>query len=185
MVEYYLESILTSKGLTFSDIELVRLAGAEAIAASSAGHLDTFFGSEGIAFLPGGLPESIASSNIVTDLLGQRQYSLIVFGPKLLEAPLSLGVGYLRAYLRGVRAYAAGDTPRFLLRLAAESGFDPERLKNGCRNTASESGQIEARDLQRVLDWAISKSYVTEPANIEQLVDRRFQQAAAASLETN
>jgi len=51
---------------------------------------------------------------ILEELFPGFQYSYVLFGPRLIDTDPALGGAFLRALLRGVAAFQAGDTPTFL-----------------------------------------------------------------------
>jgi hypothetical protein len=110
--------------------------------------------------------------------LGDFQYSHVVFGPRLLDDDIATGAAFMRAYLRGVRAFVGGDTPRFLDDFARRFHMKLELVKAACRNNISLTGEIRLADLERWLAWAASKGYLTRTLGTQEIVDLRFQEAA-------
>jgi ABC-type nitrate/sulfonate/bicarbonate transport system substrate-binding protein len=182
ILEFYLDQLLAAKGITRTSVEIVRLTVEEAVAAASTGHLDMFFGSGRPEYLKGGLPKDVARSDIVVSLLGEFQYTYILFGGKLLDGDPELGTVFLRAYLRGVRRFVAGETPKFLDELAGRMHLNPELVKGECRTNLSTTGEIRMGDLSRWLTWAAGKSQIPSDFAVDRLADLRFQRAAAQTL---
>jgi ABC-type nitrate/sulfonate/bicarbonate transport system substrate-binding protein len=181
MTEFYLDQILRSKGLAASSVQLSRMGMAESVAAASTGHIDAFFGSGRPEFLSGGLPKDVTRSDLIMSILGRFQYTYVVYGAKMLDGNPETGAAFLRAYLRGVRRFAAGDTPRFLDELAARMHQNADLLKAECRDNISTEGEIRVEDIRRWLAWAAAKKYLTQPVTAEQMIDTRFQRAAPGS----
>jgi NitT/TauT family transport system substrate-binding protein len=179
---FYLQRVLSAHGLSPADVEISRMRVEEAVAAASTGQLDVFFGSGRPEFLNGGLPKSIERSNIVVDLLGEFQYTYILFGSMLLDGNPEVGTSFLRGYLAGARRFVNGETPKFLEDLAARMHMNSELVRSGCRSNLSTDGEIRKSDLDRWVQWAVATGAVAAPITSEQLVDTRFQRAAVRSL---
>ncbi len=179
---FYLERILAANKVPAASIEISRMRAEEAVAAASTGRLDVFFGSGRPEFLNGGLPKDIKRSDILVDLLGEFQYTYILFGRLLLDGDPEMGTSLLRAYLAGVRRYVQGENPKFLDDLAARMHMNPRLVKAGCRSNISTDGEIRMRDIDQWIQWAVSSGTATGPITADQLVDARFQHAAMRKL---
>jgi NitT/TauT family transport system substrate-binding protein len=178
LVEFYLDQLLAAKGVAPSAVKIARLRMPEAVAAASTDNIDMFFGSGRPEYLKGGLPKNVQRSDIVVDLLGDFQYTYILFGQKLLEGDPETGAAFLRAYLQGVRRFVAGETPKFMDDLAGRMRLNPELLKSECRTNISTTGEIRMQDVRKWLAWAVDKRNIPASFPVEQLVDLRFQKAA-------
>jgi NitT/TauT family transport system substrate-binding protein len=179
---FYLNQILSNNKIPASAVEVSRMRVEEAVAAASAGHIDVFFGSGRPEFLNGGLPKGVKRSDLVMDLLGELQYTYIVFGSMLLDGDPKVGTAFLRAYLTAARRFVNGETPKFLDDLATRMHMNPELVKAGCRSNLSTDGEVRIRDIDRWVQWAVASGAATGPITADQLVDSRFQQAAVRTL---
>jgi NitT/TauT family transport system substrate-binding protein len=181
MGRFYLDQLLAAKGVPPDSVEISRMRAEEAVAAAAGDHLDLFFGSGRPEFLAGGLPPTVARTDMLISLLGEFQYAYVIFGAALLDGNLSTGAGLLRAYLHGVRRFQAGETPRFLDEFASRAHMDPALVRGSCRSNISPTGEIRLGDMERWVAWAVAGK-LTEPIRAEDMVDLRFQQAVAKSL---
>jgi hypothetical protein len=118
-------------------------------------------------------------SDVLMTRLGGFQYTYLLYGEKLLAGDPSIGVRFLRAYLSGVRRFAAGDSPQYLDQLAARMHMNPALVKAGCRDNISTTGELQMDDIRRWMAWAESKKYLVQPVKADQIVDLRFQRALA------
>lgn len=182
MSAFYLDRILDYEDVPESAVQTFRLKMEQAVAAAAGGHIDLFFGSGRPEFLPGGLPKEIGRSDLLMKALGEFQYTYVLFGASLLAGDVQRGIAFLRAYLRGVRRFVAGETPQYLTDLAARMHLDPNLVKAGCRSNVSATGEIEEEDVEKWLAWAIETRIVTAAVTTEQLLDLRFQGRAAISV---
>ena len=176
--EFHLDTLLDRLGIGRDAIHIVPLATDQAWAAAAGGTIDVFFGSGRPNLLSEGLPAGVGRSDLLERTLGQLQYSYIIYGPKFLDAEHSQATAFLRAYLRGVRAFRAGETPQFFSEYAARFRLDLEALKNECRTNVEPNGEPRVDDLQRWITWASQKGYLAGTVTAADVIDARFQQAA-------
>ncbi len=176
--EFFLYTLLRSAGVSYSDVRVSTMKIEEAVAAASAGYVDMFFGSGRPNFMDRGLPADLVRSDILDRALGEFQYSYVVYSATLLDGGMEPGASFLRAYLRGARAFVAGDSPRFLDDLARRLHLKAELVRAACRQNVSLTGEVRTADLDRWLAWAADKRYLTHPITSAQLVDLRFHPAA-------
>jgi ABC-type nitrate/sulfonate/bicarbonate transport system substrate-binding protein len=99
-----------------------------------------------------------------------------------LDGDVSIGGGFLRAYLRGVRRYRAGHTPRALERLAEMSGMTPAAVQNACRDRLPEDGRVDPASVQRLIDWAVRNGFAPQRVEAADMIDTRFLDQAHAGL---
>jgi NitT/TauT family transport system substrate-binding protein len=176
--EFHLDTLLGHLGIGRDAIHIVPLATEHAWAAAAAGSIDVFFGSGRPNLLSEGLPAGVGRSDLLERTLGPLQFSYIVYGQKFLDAEPSQATAFLRAYLRGVRAFRAGETPRFFDEYAARFRLDLTALKNECRTNIDPNGEARVDDLQRWISWAGQKGYLAGTVKAEDVINSRFQQAA-------
>ena len=106
------------------------------------------------------------------------QFGFIYFGRNLLDAPVAVGAGFLRAYFRGVREFAGGVTPEFMLNFAANAGRDPKAVAALCRRHVIEGGRINRESVDTFAKWALRKGYCEQPIPPDSLIDEQFLEAA-------
>ena len=182
MSAFFLDSVLAFEGVPASSVQISRMPMEDAVAAAAGGHLDVFFGSGRPEFLAGGLPKDIGRSDLLMSALGEFQHTYVLFGSGLLEGDPATGIAFLRAYLRGVRRFVSGETPRYLTELAGRMHLNPEKVKASCRNGVSTTGEVREGDIGKWLAWAVANQQVTRPVTVAQMLDPRFQRAAVASI---
>lgn len=169
LTAFVLDTLLASAGLQTSDVDRVIMRQSESTPALLAGKLDASVD----------MDRNYASQDIIAgpslaQLLPGFQYSYIQFGESLLDGDVAVGAAFLRAYLRGVREFRAGYTPRALERLAADSGMSPVAVQNACRERLPEDGRVDPVSVQRLLDWAVKNGFIPESLDAARLIDARF-----------
>lgn len=168
-----LDLLLQSSGLAAADVQLQTMRFAESTAALVAGRLDALVDLDVRIDSP-----DVVSGPALADVLPGFQYSFIQFGRTLLEGDVAIGAAFLRAYYRGVRAFRAGETPGAIERLAQSSGIRTDTLRAACRDRLAERGAIDAGHIQRIIDWARGKGFVTRDIDGASTIDRRFVERA-------
>ncbi len=174
---FALDVILSRVGLSAADIELKSLSHPEAAAAFLGGKLDAIAATYLDRDLEGLSPNVIRSIGLA-DVLPNHQYAYVVYGVSMLDADPDAGARFLGAYLRGVREFVAGKTPRFLEEYAKSNRLDPQRSREACRAYQSIDGEIDVNSMQLCIDWCVRNGYCPVPAAPEALIDRRFLEGA-------
>jgi len=175
---FFLDTMLATGGLSSAQLNMVYLPDAEAIIALESGRLDAM-----VCLLdqsPAALSPEILSVMRPVDIIPGHQWSFIVFGRTLLNGDLSAGTRFLAACLEGARAFAAGQTPRFLSELARSQGLDPKRAWGGCRGAFSPDGRIDEPSVRRYVDWVVRRGFSPRTLPIGSLIDTRFVDALRA-----
>jgi NitT/TauT family transport system substrate-binding protein len=150
----------------------------DSIAAAMSGQLDIVSSGGRPGYRNDSFTRDFERIDILERVIPNFQYSYIAFGPTLLDAPPDVGGRLIRAYLRALRAFLSGESPRFLDRFAQEGGLDPALVKSACRNSTTPDGSLHLPDLQALLDWCLEKKYVEQTVRAESLCDLRFLAAA-------
>ena len=169
LTAFVLDLLLESAGLHTTDVERLMMRHAESTTALLAGQIDAAVDMDRNFFSPDVIP-----GPSVADLVPGFQYSHIQFGERLLDGDAGLGTAFLRAYLRGVRAYRGGAMPHALDRLAADAAMHPAAAQNACRDRLPEDGRIDRTTIQRMIDWAVRNGFVSQPIDAAQIIDTRF-----------
>ncbi len=177
LLAFFLDQFLASAGMTRADVIPVTMRQPEAAAAVAAGKLE--------AVVTGNLDRSLdsVSADIVRsitlgDILPNHQHTFVMFGAALLEGDPERGVSFLWAYLRGVREYRSGKTPRALAELAHASDHDLAAASAACRESISADGRLDRVSIQRFVDWAAHNGYIARAVDASQLIDTRFVEEA-------
>lgn len=178
---FYLDQLLESAGMSAGDVAVVSIRYPEAAAALIAGKIDAL----AAAMLDKDL--DLVSANVVrsvtlAEVLPNYQHSFVFFGSALLDGDPEVGANFLWAYLRGVREYRAGKTPRALEQLALAAHTSPAAARAACRENISPDGLVDRASVQRFLDWAVKKGFVSSAVNASQFIDTRFVEEALRRL---
>jgi len=169
--ELYLDTILSSAGMTAGDVDFTPLSDSESVAALLGGKVDAIvFSHVDQQLAAPGIIQSVGLSDVRPNL----QFSFIWFGPSLLRTNIDEGTRFLAAYLKGVEAFLAGRTPRYVEEMARATGRNPILARSMCRNIIAPDGAIDFSSLDYCLDWAVRKGYSLKGISATELVDGRF-----------
>ncbi|HQR47110.1 MAG TPA: ABC transporter substrate-binding protein [Thermoanaerobaculia bacterium] len=180
-IEYLLDLQLGRMGLSLADVKLVRIPEimiGEAIAGDS---LDV-----GELTEPD-LTRALASGRAVLwkpvqEISSGAQLGAVYFGPTLLEKNREAGRRFLAAYLRGVRQYNLGKTPRNLEILSKETGLEPELLRKACWQPIRGDGKINVESVLDFQRWAVRRGALDAVVPAEKFWDPSFAEAAERAL---
>ncbi len=173
LAEYLLDTAIERAGLNAAEVPRPPLNFTQAAAALTSGAIDGILSAGNLAVDFSQHREILRVDAIRKQFIG-LQISHIVFGPSLVKGDVALGGAVLSSFLRGVREFQAGATPKFLADLVAAQG----KLTDECRSYFSAGGAIDLKGLQPQVDWAIRRGYVPAGVTAEMLVDSRFLEAA-------
>jgi len=112
------------------------------------------------------------------DLSPGHQTAVVVYGKRMLHDDPELGRRFMRAYLRGVRRYNDGKTPRNIEILSRATKLAPEIVQRSCWHAMASDGRIQPEAAQRILDWSLRRGYLDGDIQLEQWWDPRFIEAA-------
>jgi NitT/TauT family transport system substrate-binding protein len=176
IVEFSLDSALKGAGLKPSDVEIISLRPAEAAAAMFRGEIDAMVGPE-----LGNLAALKRPGITCISTLGRArpgfQFGYVSYGRQLIDAPVELGSGFLRAFFRGVKEFAAGATPRYMAEYAERSGLDLKTVQASCRLHTVPDGRVDVGSLETFAKWAYEKGYCEQEIKASSMVDDRFLRA--------
>lgn len=177
-----LDQMLEVGGLAARDVTVVVLRVPEATAAVFAGKIDAMAAVD-IDKDPDYVSPNIVRGVTLSQLLPNYQYSFMLFGETLLEGDPETGTGFLWAYLRGVREFRAGKTPRAFDELARAAHHDPAAARAACREGTSRDGRPDRASIQRFVDWAAKRGFIPRAVDASELIDTRFVEEANRRLE--
>ena len=171
---FALDTQLESVGLMGTDVESINLPTSQATAALIGGRIDA-----AVLNLEFDRNLLTRASEIVRGPGLARyhpnfQCSHIMFGESLLSADAGVGARFLSAYLRGVKEFAEGGTPRFMEEFARSGGLDLKMVAGACRHSFTLDGSVDLHSLQLFVDWAARRNYIPKPIGVAELVDLRF-----------
>jgi NitT/TauT family transport system substrate-binding protein len=170
---FLLDVLLDSVSLQTRDVQLLTMRLSESVPALVAGQIDAVVD----------LAMEFASAYIlpgpsVAGIIPGFQYTYIHFGRSLLEGGTETGAAFLRAYLRGVREFRAGRTPRAFEQLASSGGMDPALVRASCRARVPQDARVDVSSVQRMIDWSVKKGFVPVRVDASQVIDTRFVEQA-------
>lgn len=172
--EFYLDTLLRKAGLTENDIRIDAIRFSEAVPAVINGRVDALLAPEQFSAQKiAGSPQLVRGIG-VADVLPRFQFTYMLYGKNLLGAGTEIGARFLEAFLRGVRDFTHGTTPKFLDDFARANGFDPERARQSCRDSETPDGSIDLESLRLMTEWFAQRGLCPPGVMVEQLIDPRF-----------
>jgi ABC-type nitrate/sulfonate/bicarbonate transport system substrate-binding protein len=181
ITHFSLDAHLLRAGLSRKDVVEVTLEIRQMIAALVGGGIEACVGADDFDRDLTALDAQIVHSPGLGQIYPNHQYSYIYFGPTMLEAGPDSGARFLSAYLRGVRGFARGQTPRFMEEFARSYRLDLTQARTGCRDSFAVDGAIDLNSLGQFTEWAARRGYIPRRVETSELVDDRFLRKAHAS----
>ena len=169
---YLFDQALKPLGLSTNDLTAVDVPDSARIEALRTGRLDLAMMTEPTVMRATRAGDVMWKSTI--DLAPKLDYSVIVFGPTLLDSRPGVGQRFMTAYLRGVRQYVQGKTARNLDLLVTPLGLDRETLTEICWPPVSVDGQINTAALMAYEQWLAAKGAVDRLMAPAEIIDARF-----------
>ena len=166
---YFLDTYLRSGGLTLADVEQSWIPQPARMEAMNRGRIDFTVISE--PWPTRMVEEGHRLVTPVGDVLDRFQYTMLAFGPRLLDEEREAGRGFVAGYLRAVRQFNEGPTPRNLELASMQTGLDVETLKKVCWPTIREDGGIESESILQFQRWALERGHINRIVDIEELWD--------------
>jgi len=178
LTAFWLDTLLESAGMSVNDVRVLYLRLAESAAALAGGKIDA------AVFGPLDKNSDYAAADIVksrsaAEMLPGFQYTFVLYGKSLLDEDPSSGTAFLDAFLGGVEAFLSGRTPRAFDRLAQALRADPAAARGACRDQFSTSGAVDPSSIQRLLDWATRRGFLSVPLKASEVIEPRFFQEVA------
>jgi NitT/TauT family transport system substrate-binding protein len=173
IAQFALDAHLASAGLSAKDVTPVNLDFKQNVAALLGGGIDATVGNDDFERDLASMPEIVHTGGL-SGIYPHFQYSYIIFGRTMLEAGLDSGTRFLSAYLRGVREFARGRTPRFLEQFATDNGLNVKRALATPRDCSASDGAIDRNSLRLLAGWAAQRGYIPRPVDVSELVDDQF-----------
>ncbi len=181
VMSFFLDELLKASGMTRKDIKIVGLRSMDGVAALLGGKVD--------ALVAANLDKdlSLVSAKIVrgvsfAELSPNFQYTFVLFGKALVEGNRRDGVGFLRAYLRGLRGFQSGESPKSLEDLALAAHSDPGAVQEACRQGFAGDGIVNPGDVERLVNWAVAGGFCEKAPPLDRLLDNTMVQEAYLSL---
>jgi NitT/TauT family transport system substrate-binding protein len=177
---YLLARYLSGKGMTNADVQFVTLPDNVQLEALQRGSIDAVFATEPrfTQSLPGN--RLIAPGNKYTPGF---QYSFMVFGPSLLVTHRDLGQRFVTAYLRGVRQYNQGKTPRNLEIVSRRARLNADTARALCWPPIRNDGAIDTSSLLDFQKWGVEQGHQIRTVSDSEYNDPELARKAAAALD--
>jgi NitT/TauT family transport system substrate-binding protein len=116
------------------------------------------------------------------EVLPDFQFSVIMFGPNLLEKNRQAGERFIIAYLKAVQQYIEGKTDRNIEIISKYTQMDRNEVKQSCWMAMKPDGMLDLSGMAGFQEWAISKGYLEQIIPEEQIVDLGFIEYANQAL---
>ncbi len=178
---YLAARYLSAKGLKMSDVEFVNLPDNVTIQAVEDGSVDAMFATEPR------LTPSLRRGNVLigpgNKYVPGLQYGIIVFGPSLLETNRDLGQRFINAYLKGVRQYNQGKTPRNLEIIARSGIVNADTARTLCFAPIRKDGSLEFSSMMEFQKWGVEQGHQIRLLSESELSDVEFVRKAAFALD--
>jgi NitT/TauT family transport system substrate-binding protein len=180
MGAYIIDKYLEAMGLTVADLTLVRLGERVEAQALDQGSID------GMHVAEPHLSMLVARGN---RLIGPARvyapglhYAVLVFGPSLTVTHRDVGERFMRAYLRGVKKFQEGLTPRNLDIISRRTGFNVDTLRKICPPTINADGALNGASLLDFQKWLVKNGFLSRELGPEGGTDMTFARQAAKEL---
>jgi NitT/TauT family transport system substrate-binding protein len=168
-------------GIDFSDIKVVRLPATAERQALDAGTIDVVARSDPFFFhLMQGGHRLLAGGN---SLAPGSHLAVLVYGPSLLRRDRDLGQRFMTAYLRSVRKYNEGATPRNVAIVSRGLGLDTADLKRICWGATRGDGVVNMKSLIDYQKWAVEIGQSSKILDSAQVADPTFAAKAVQLLD--
>ena len=179
---YMLSRYLEHYGLTLKDVKIVRLAPNVELQAMHSGGIDMVTRNDPYmhALLKDG-DTLLAGAKM---LVPNTNAAVLVYGPDFLVKNRELGLRFMKGYLRGVRQYNLGHTPRNLDVISRRLGIAPADLSEMCWPSTRPDGAIDDNTLADYQRWAVTTGQLKEVASASKLIDTTFASQASRLLDS-
>jgi len=179
---FYVDLVLHEVGLTLDDLEIVTLPPAAEPDALATGAVDLMVAAEPQITL---MEET---GNAVVWRRGEQvipgtQWASVLYGRSLLDERPEVGERFMVAYLKAVRQYNEGKTPRNVEVLMNRTGLEEDLLRSACWPPIGNDIRVQAGSLLEYQEWAVSRGIAERILSEEELVDHRFVEHARTVLE--
>jgi len=169
---YMFDRALEPLGLSTNDLNVVQIPDAARPEALRTGRLDLAMLTEP------SVTRALRAGHVMwkspLQLVPRFDFAVIVFGPNLLDSRPGVGQRFMTAYLRGVRQFLLGKTPRNLDLLTKSIGIDRETLADMCWPPVTADAQVNAAALMSYQQWLVAKGMVDRIVTPAEMIDARF-----------
>jgi NitT/TauT family transport system substrate-binding protein len=171
-LQMFTDRALRAHGVDPKTVELMYIPAAAEYDAIVSGRLDA--ANLGEPWLSRALAQGAVVWEPVNGLMGRDTYSVISYGPTLLDESPAIGEHVSRAHLKAMRVYNKGKTERNLEIVSGMLNFTPEDLRNTCWPKMREDGLIDTTSLRKFQEWSKARGELDEVLPVERYWDGRF-----------
>lgn len=171
-LQMFVERALKANGADPAKVEAMFIPNAAEFDALVSGRLDA--ANLGEPWLSRAVGAGAVVWSRVNDILGGYTFSVISYGPALLDREPEIGHRVAIAHLKAMRIYNQGKTERNLQIAARMLGFTPDDLRNICWPKMREDGAIDTTSLRNFQEWAKAHGTLDEVVPVERYWDSRF-----------
>jgi NitT/TauT family transport system substrate-binding protein len=175
---YLIEVLLEEGGLSLEDVQVVTVPLPAMVQGLNEGAIDLAATSEPwVTHMrrAGHMPAPLGD-------LPEFQISTLLYGPTLLRENRDAGRRLMRAYLKGVRQYREGKTPRNLEIVSRRTGLDSALLREACWPSVRKDGRVDTGSVLAFQSWAIRKGWLSSSVGEQAFWDPEFIEQAGRTL---
>ncbi len=182
---FFMDKLLGPAGLSLADIRVVDIPEGEGQVVADAlrsGSVDAAFVLEPwVTRIRQNNTAEVFASGV--QVMAGYQHMVTVFGPSLLVKNPGVGRRFMAAYLRAVRQYNEGKTPRNLQILAKGTGFDAGLLQEACWPSVRDDGRVEPTSVTDFQRWGMRRGFLDRVLAPARFYDPAFVDYAARANE--
>ena len=170
---YLIDRFLNQYGLSLSDIVVVDIPSTILANAFETGAIDLTYATEPR------LSRIIREGNAkvlepMKRFAPDYQLGFVAFGPNLVDEHPDLGLKFIKAYLRAVKQYSHGPTPRNVDIVAKHTKLGPDILQAACGPTFRPGGSINVDTILEFQQWGYKKNRLDRVLSSDEFWDPRF-----------
>ena len=181
-LQMFVTRALRERGIDPATVEQMSIPAAAEFDAVTSGRLDA--ATLGEPWLSRALQQdAVVVWTPVNTLMSGYTYSVISYGPTLLDDHPEIGERIAAAHLKAMRLYNRGKTERNLEIVAEALGFAPSDLRNICWPRMREDGLIDTTSLRDFQEWARSRGDLDAVLPVERYWDPRFVERASRAID--
>lgn len=174
VIDYMIRTALGRHGMTLNDVNVVRVASPDMLAALRGGKLDA--GGAGEAFAT-----QIADTGLGVkwknggEILPGYQYAALMMSERA-AADRPLGGALLHAYLRGVRDFMRGQQsdPAVLEVLEKYTGISQGLIRRATPSFIDLNGEVQIEDMRRQQEFWVREKVMPKPVDPAPFVNTEF-----------
>lgn len=171
-LQFFVERALEQRGYDPSQVDLFHVPAASEYQAIVTGRLDAAMIGE--PWLTRVRDRGGVVWTYTNELLDGHQYSVIAFGPSLLDDDPEAGRRFAVAMLRAVRQYNEGKTDRNIEIVSEALGYDVETLSEICWPPMRDDGLVNGESILEFQRWSLERGDLDGLVSPDEFWDPRF-----------